>query len=590
MKKNSIRFLALLLSLALCLAVASCDLLGAIEDEIQDGVQDAVDDIIGGVVDDVVGDITKPDDTPDGDVTLGDGEGETDGSAEKDGDTVYVRMYRGYPANLAELLELSNTEGLTWETRCPTVVSVDTLGVATSEKCGKTLVTLTCADGKKTEISILVEEPVTVNGFAISGGAVDETVHHVSSLPAAERLLDEAILAHKSRITIDFEAIGSDYDPSKPLGLEIGNHVKLQTSYYPDTPLVRTFIIEYKADTASAHTAETSANTYYNLTNGNAVARDYYERDAAQARADDFEGFAINTSNKGERAVYNSEELWYVIEHGYKPVFTARGTNAERIYELCKTILREIITDGMSDYEKVLAIYEYLVEAVAYDYDAFFGNAPANDRCYYMEGVFDAGRAVCDGKSKAFLVLCRMEGIECVKDRGEAYDGTMGHAWNYVKVLGRWYLVDSTHGDAAHSVSSGIGAYYGCNVEFVTYGAFLLPLNHHAAEYKYSGMWQEIFASGEDADGGDIYYTDKLGDENYDFTLDSSAEAYAIVQAIVLSDKDAAFVLTFVSAADSTAVYTYFDSAKQAFNLDFVIYTTGEGDELVYIALFKSKN
>ena len=205
-----------------------------------------------------------------------------------------------------------------------------------------------------------------------------------------------------------------------------------------------------------------------------------------------------------------------------------------------------------------------------------------------MEGVFDAGRAVCDGKSKAFLMMCRIEGIECVRDRGDAYDGSVGHAWNYIKIDGKWYLVDSTHGDAAHALATGIGAYYGCNVEFVSYGSFLLPLNHHAAEYKYSGMWPEVFAGGMTNDRSDYYYTDKLGDKDIDFTIDSAAEAYGIVEAIVLSGEGDAFVLTFVSPYDANAIYTYFADVEDDFNLDFAIYTTGSGDDLVYIGLFKS--
>ena len=45
--------------------------------------------------------------------------------------------------------------------------------------------------------------------------------------------------------------------------------------------------------------------------------------------------------------------------------------------------------------------------------------------------------AVCDGLSKAYVLLCAIEGIDCVKVNGKA-DGA-GHAWNKV------YLVDDEY-------------------------------------------------------------------------------------------------------------------------------------------------
>jgi Uncharacterized protein involved in cytokinesis, contains TGc (transglutaminase/protease-like) domain len=57
-------------------------------------------------------------------------------------------------------------------------------------------------------------------------------------------------------------------------------------------------------------------------------------------------------------------------------------------------------------------------------------------------------RAVCDGYSKAFLLLCEKEGIECLIDQGSALPSTEGHAWNYVKMdNGKWYGIDVTWND-----------------------------------------------------------------------------------------------------------------------------------------------
>ena len=57
-------------------------------------------------------------------------------------------------------------------------------------------------------------------------------------------------------------------------------------------------------------------------------------------------------------------------------------------------------------------------------------------------------RAVCDGYSKAFLLLCEKKGIECLMDQGSALPSTEGHAWNYVKMDNdKWYGIDVTWND-----------------------------------------------------------------------------------------------------------------------------------------------
>ena len=73
-----------------------------------------------------------------------------------------------------------------------------------------------------------------------------------------------------------------------------------------------------------------------------------------------------------------------------------------------------------------------------------------------MEGVFgytSNGKfsekervAICDGLSKAFLCLTRIEGIDSIKVSGTTDGGA--HAWNKVEVNNRWYMVDITWGNA----------------------------------------------------------------------------------------------------------------------------------------------
>ena len=97
---------------------------------------------------------------------------------------------------------------------------------------------------------------------------------------------------------------------------------------------------------------------------------------------------------------------------------------------------------------------------------------------YYLEGIFlnkfykKDMHAVCDGKSKAFVLMCGIEGIAVVRISGKASsDGKNfgGHAWN--KVLldlngtgdKEWYFVDTTWGDVGDD-----------SKEFLSHAYFLL--------------------------------------------------------------------------------------------------------------------
>ena len=177
-------------------------------------------------------------------------------------------------------------------------------------------------------------------------------------------------------------------------------------------------------------------------------------------RDEDFNDFAIEHVTDS-LVVDDTEQLVYAAEHGYRPLPSV-GSEAEAVYSAAKTVLRTIIDNGMTDYEKVLAIYEYIIKNVYYDHDTFnrvisqeiSDSDASNYYCFYLDGVFLNHVAVCDGYSKAFLLLARMEGIRAVQIEGTTVGEGSGHAWNkvFLSVNGgerAWYVIDCTHGDAS---------------------------------------------------------------------------------------------------------------------------------------------
>lgn len=193
---------------------------------------------------------------------------------------------------------------------------------------------------------------------------------------------------------------------------------------------------------------------------------------------------------KETMSVSTSNMLYKAVAWGYKPVFMgSQADNLQQIYDNAKDALSYIMSDDMSEYEKVHAIYDYIIYNVRYDHDCanaedkyVSGNLSLNEKMkyygYYLEGIFldkfykKDMHAVCDGKSKAFVLMCGIEGITAVRISGKASsDGKNpgGHAWN--KVLldlngtgdKEWYFVDTTWGDVGDD-----------SKEFLSHAYFLL--------------------------------------------------------------------------------------------------------------------
>ncbi len=170
-------------------------------------------------------------------------------------------------------------------------------------------------------------------------------------------------------------------------------------------------------------------------------------------RAADYDGFEINKSAISYK-VSTSDQLFYVLMCRVKPL-PVEGSAAERVYGKIKTVLRQIINDGMNEFEKARAIYDWLIMNVTYDkelYDLLTGGGGGENSSEYngfsLEGVFDDGVAVCDGISKAFCAMANVEGLPCVQVSGKQTENPLGvgHAWNKIYLDGSWYIVDATSG------------------------------------------------------------------------------------------------------------------------------------------------
>ena len=115
------------------------------------------------------------------------------------------------------------------------------------------------------------------------------------------------------------------------------------------------------------------------------------------------------------------------------------------IYQAAVDAISAFYTEGMSDYEIILAAHDYITTHVTYDLDELnlIGSAKSESSTPY--GALIYGEAICMGYTTTFQLMMDMLGVESIIVSGSALDEE--HAWNMVCVDDNWYHVDCTWDD-----------------------------------------------------------------------------------------------------------------------------------------------
>ena len=135
------------------------------------------------------------------------------------------------------------------------------------------------------------------------------------------------------------------------------------------------------------------------------------------------------------------------ISEAYKTGETSSLKQYDKaIYDKAVEVLDMIITDGMTDYEKELAVHDYLTNNVSYDQqylNVFYGHDADSETPY---GALVKNKAICTGYSTSFQMFMDMLDIPCKTVFGKTNNNS-DHGWNMVKLEGDWYYVDVTWDD-----------------------------------------------------------------------------------------------------------------------------------------------
>lgn len=99
---------------------------------------------------------------------------------------------------------------------------------------------------------------------------------------------------------------------------------------------------------------------------------------------------------------------------------------------------------GYSNYDKIKHLHNWMIDNI--DYGSSYGETDAHN----VYGALINKEVVCEGYARAFKYILDGLNIENVLVSGTATnsDGkTESHAWNYVKLDGKWYAIDVTWDD-----------------------------------------------------------------------------------------------------------------------------------------------
>ena len=150
---------------------------------------------------------------------------------------------------------------------------------------------------------------------------------------------------------------------------------------------------------------------------------------------------AVETSN-GTNDVY---QLTYTYIENSTPD-EIRDMRKE-IVNRAKDVVGQLNVGSKSDYEIISAIDRYLCDSVYYPDEPYI----PHDHTPY--GTLVSGRAVCEGYARTCKILCELCGLDCYYVVGYCGNDPVGggHAWNLVKVDGKWYQLDITWNDGGES-------------------------------------------------------------------------------------------------------------------------------------------
>ena len=123
----------------------------------------------------------------------------------------------------------------------------------------------------------------------------------------------------------------------------------------------------------------------------------------------------------------------------------------ERDFEerIC-AILNDVVEEDYTDFEKALALYEFMTEYCTYDYEMLEHNRNLDEEWINRQSgyrVLVEKQGICWEIACLYRYLLLQCGVDCEESTGEPVEfGEDLHEWNYIELDGQGYLIDATWG------------------------------------------------------------------------------------------------------------------------------------------------
>ena len=144
------------------------------------------------------------------------------------------------------------------------------------------------------------------------------------------------------------------------------------------------------------------------------------------------------------KSYYEYENFDY--ETGIWLTYTMSGdklVTAKKKFNTAVDTISQSVPYG-TECEREEYIHNYIINNCDYDEEAA-ENDDVQDNENDAYGALVDGKAVCEGYSKAFQILCNKADIDCIQLMGIV--DSDNHVWNCVKIGGDWYQIDVTWDD-----------------------------------------------------------------------------------------------------------------------------------------------
>ena len=114
-------------------------------------------------------------------------------------------------------------------------------------------------------------------------------------------------------------------------------------------------------------------------------------------------------------------------------------------------LAQKLAPHATTEAEKARLIYSWIAQHIAYDVPMVVNNQVDDLR---PETVLQRRQTICSGYANLYQAIAQAMGLEAVIVEGYAKgvggfvgtDNEVNHAWNAVKIAGKWYLLDTTWG------------------------------------------------------------------------------------------------------------------------------------------------